>query len=107
MVTEPREKGEREVGRRLSPALTLPVACGGGPPSGLHGCGAGDGMYACVQRVLLHLSPGSDGCSPSSLLSARQHMSLARAMAASAEGDMKELLAWFPAGQEARRVLRT
>lgn len=35
------------------------------------------------------------------------HTSLARATAPSAEGDIKELLALFPAGREARRVLGT
>lgn len=47
------------------------------------------------------------GAGPLSLLSARQHTNLARVMAASPEGDIKELLAWFPAGREARRVLGT
>lgn len=87
--------------------MTLPVACGGGPPSGLHGGGVGDGMCACVQCVLLHLSPEGTGVGPSPLLSARRHRGLARVTAASAEGDMKELLALFPAREEreARRVL--
>lgn len=52
-----------------------------------------------------HLALAGPG--PLSLLSARRHMSLARAVAASAEGDTKELLAEFPAGREARRVLGT
>lgn len=52
-----------------------------------------------------HLALAGPG--PLSLLSARRHMSLARAVAASTEGDTKELLAEFPAGREARRVLGT
>ena len=47
------------------------------------------------------------GAGPSLPFSARQHRSLARATAASAEGDIKELLARLPAGPEARRVLGT
>lgn len=47
------------------------------------------------------------GTGASSPVNARQHRSLARATAASAEGDIKELLAPLPAGREARRVLGT
>lgn len=58
-----------------------------------------------VSSFTCHLAVAGPGLL--SLLGARQHRSLARAMAASAEGDIKEPLAQLPAGQKARRVLGT